>query len=60
MGGIRVTSELNLLIWETLKKHSIDPVSSANFTFSDNCSIDQPTRMVVIFQTQIFFDDIYH
>lgn len=45
MGGVRVTSELNLLIWETLKKHSIEiPFPQRTLHFSDNCSIDQPNE----------------
>ena len=45
MGGIRVTSELNLLIWETLKKHAIEiPFPQRTLHFSDNCSIDQPNE----------------
>ena len=40
MGGIRVTSEINLLIWETLKKHSIEiPFPQRTLHFSDPLNV---------------------
>ena len=40
MEGIRVTSQVNLLIWETLKKHSIEiPFPQRTLHFSDPLNV---------------------